>query len=139
MGGKLTGLEDPGPEAPAPLIASSGRGDVPAVFAHLAGQTEGRRYSSLAPRPIWRSPDAALMVHASKRFAGRPAQRLGHGPEQDVVNHDLVLEGDAFDLLGQREDDVEVRHAQAAGGSQKPSSLCEPRRTSSSLPVSCLR
>ena len=36
------------------------------------------------------------------------AQSLGGGVKQDVVNHGLVLVRDRGDLLGQREDDVEV-------------------------------
>ena len=42
------------------------------------------------------------------RVGGDPAQGLGRGMEQDVVDHRLVLEGDDGDLVRHREDDVEV-------------------------------
>ena len=46
---------------------------------------------------------------------GDGAQRLGRGPEQEVVDHRLVLVGDGGDLGGQREDHVEVRDRQQVG------------------------
>jgi hypothetical protein len=39
-----------------------------------------------------------------------PAQGLGRGPEQDIVDQWLVLEGDDGDLVRHGEDDVEVGH-----------------------------
>ena len=42
-------------------------------------------------------------------------QRLGGGPEQDVVDHRLVLESDVGDRCGQGEDDVEIGHRQQLG------------------------
>ena len=42
------------------------------------------------------------------RVGGDPAQRLGRGMEQDVVDCRLVLEGDDRDLVRHGEDDVEV-------------------------------
>jgi len=43
---------------------------------------------------------------------GDAAQCLRRRPEQDVVDHDLVLEGDDGDLVRHGEHDVEVRHVQ---------------------------
>jgi len=39
---------------------------------------------------------------------GNGEHGLRRGPEQEIVNHGLVLVGDNPDLGGQREDDVEV-------------------------------
>ena len=41
--------------------------------------------------------------------------RLGGGPEQQVVDDRLVLEGDVGDLGRQREDDVEIADRQQVG------------------------
>jgi LigD-like primase-polymerase len=46
------------------------------------------------------------------RIGGDGAQCLRRRPEQDVVNHGLVLEGDDLDLRRHREHDVEVRHVE---------------------------
>ena len=61
------------------------------------------------------------------RIGGDGQQRLGGGPEQEVVDHGLVLVGDGGDLGRQREDHVEVRHRQQvrlAGGEPVP--RCRP-------------
>jgi len=56
-----------------------------------------------------------------------PAQRLGHRTEQNVVNHDLVLEGDDLDLPGHREHDVEVGHVEQFRLTVlEPLGACEP-------------
>ena len=41
-------------------------------------------------------------------IGGDPTQRLRCRPEQDVVNHDLILECNGLDLLGHREHHMEV-------------------------------
>ena len=46
------------------------------------------------------------------RIGGDRAQRLRHRPEQDVVDHGLVLERDDGDLVRHREHHVEVRHVE---------------------------
>ncbi len=46
---------------------------------------------------------------------GDAAQRLGGGPEQERVNHRLVLEGDLGHRRRQSEHDVEIRHWQQLG------------------------
>jgi hypothetical protein len=46
---------------------------------------------------------------------GDHLQRLGRGPEQDVVDHGLVLVRDGRDLGRHGEDDVEVLHGQQLG------------------------
>jgi len=43
-------------------------------------------------------------------IGGYLTQRLRGCPEQDVVDHGLVLEGDDLDLLGNREHHMEVAH-----------------------------
>jgi hypothetical protein len=43
-----------------------------------------------------------------RRVAGNGEQRFGGRMEQDVVNRLLVVEGDLGDLLGDRENDVEI-------------------------------
>jgi hypothetical protein len=48
-------------------------------------------------------------------IGGDGAQRLRRSPEQDVVDHRLVLERDGGDLVRQREDHMEVRHGQQLG------------------------
>ena len=48
-------------------------------------------------------------------IGGDREQRLGGGPEQQVVDHRLVLIGDVGDLGRQREDDVEVADRQQIG------------------------
>ena len=45
-------------------------------------------------------------------IGGDRAQRLGRGPEQDRVDHRLVLEGDRRDRRRQREDDMEIGNRQ---------------------------
>ena len=42
------------------------------------------------------------------RIGGDGAERLGGGPEEDAVDHALVLGGDGGDLFRHGEDDVEV-------------------------------
>jgi len=46
------------------------------------------------------------------RIGGNGAQRLRRRPEQDVVNHGLVLKGDDLDLRRNREHDVEIGHVE---------------------------
>ena len=48
-------------------------------------------------------------------IGGDLAQRLRRRPEQDIVDDDLVLEGDDLDLLGYREHDVEVGNVEQFG------------------------
>ena len=48
-------------------------------------------------------------------IGGDGAQRLGRRPEQDGVDHRLVLESDLGERRRQREDDMEVRHRQQLG------------------------
>src|ERR1700675_297401 len=45
-------------------------------------------------------------------IGGDRMQRLRCRPEQDVVNHHLILEREGLDLLGHREHDVEVGHVE---------------------------
>jgi hypothetical protein len=49
------------------------------------------------------------------RIGGDLTQRLRRRPEQDIVDDGLVLESDNFDLLGQREHNVEVGHLEQFG------------------------
>ncbi len=49
------------------------------------------------------------------RVGGDGQHRLRRRPEQQIVDHRLVLEGDVGDLGGQREDDVEVADRQQVG------------------------
>ena len=42
-------------------------------------------------------------------------QGVGSGLEQDAVYHRLVVVGDVGDLLGQREQHVEIRHGKQVG------------------------
>ena len=46
------------------------------------------------------------------RVGGDSAQRLRGRPEQDVVNHRLVLKPDHRDLVGHGEHHVEIRHVE---------------------------
>ena len=46
------------------------------------------------------------------RVGGDGAQRLRRRPEQDVVDHGLVLERDDLDLRRHGEHDVEIRHVE---------------------------
>ena len=48
-------------------------------------------------------------------IGGDGEQRLGRGPEQDGIDHRLVLERDAGDRRRQREDHVEVGNRQQVG------------------------
>jgi hypothetical protein len=48
-------------------------------------------------------------------IGGNRQHRLRRRPEQQVVDHRLVVEGDVGDLGGQREDDVEVADRQQVG------------------------
>ena len=60
----------------------------------------------------------AVMPIRAPRCLGSAAivsMRLGGGPEQEVVDDGLVLEGDVGDLGRQREDDVEVGDRQQFG------------------------
>jgi len=45
-------------------------------------------------------------------IGGDPAQRLGHRPEQDIVDHGLVLERDGGNLVRHGEHDMEVGHVE---------------------------
>jgi hypothetical protein len=49
------------------------------------------------------------------RVGGDGGQRLGGGPEQEVVDRGLVLERDRADRGRQGEDDVVVRNRQKLG------------------------
>jgi len=49
------------------------------------------------------------------RIGGDGAEGDSSGTEQDVVNHAFVLRGNRGDWLGDREDDVEVRHRKQFG------------------------
>jgi hypothetical protein len=53
------------------------------------------------------------------RIGGDGAQRLRGGPEQDVVACRFVLVGNDGDLVGKREDHVEVRRLQKLGLSRR--------------------
>ena len=48
-------------------------------------------------------------------IGGDGLERRGGGPEQDVADHALVLEGDGGDRFGEGEDDVEIGHRQQVG------------------------
>jgi hypothetical protein len=48
-------------------------------------------------------------------IGGDGLERRGGGPEQDVVDHALVLQGDGGDRFGDGEDDVEIGHRQQVG------------------------
>ena len=48
-------------------------------------------------------------------IGGDRRQRLGDGPEQQIVDDGLVLPGDVRDLGGKREDDMEVADRQQVG------------------------
>ena len=49
------------------------------------------------------------------RVGGDPRQGRARGPEQQIVDGGLVLEGDGGDLGGQGEDDVEVADREEVG------------------------
>jgi hypothetical protein len=58
---------------------------------------------------------------------GRDLQQgLGRGPEQDAVNHPLILEGQGSKRLRQREDDMKVLNGQKLSGT--PFKPCRPGR-----------
>lgn len=64
----------------------------------------------LAPRvQHCQEADLGTEMH---RVGGDGAQRLRGRPEQDVVNHRLVLKPDHRDLVGHGEHHVEIRHVE---------------------------
>src|ERR1700688_4947403 len=67
----------------------------------------------LAPR-VQHTYEADLGAQMG-RIGGDGAQRLRGGPEQDVVDYRFVLVGNDGDLVGKREDRVEVRRLQKLG------------------------
>ena len=48
-------------------------------------------------------------------IGGDGERGLGRGPEQQIIDHGLVLVGDVGDRCWQREHDVEERHRQQLG------------------------
>jgi hypothetical protein len=50
-----------------------------------------------------------------RRIGGDGAQRLRRCPEQDIVDHGLVLERDGGDQIRHGEHDVEVGHVEQLG------------------------
>ena len=72
--------------------------DVGMVLNRLAPCVQNGKYTDLGPQVL--------------RVLSDGAQGLRRCPEQDVVDHLLVLQGDACQLMGNREDDVEVLDGQ---------------------------
>ena len=59
------------------------------------------------------------------RVACHFEQRCRAGAEEQVVKQPLVLKHESGELMGQREDDVEVGHGQELGGPRgQPSGAC---------------
>ena len=50
--------------------------------------------------------------------AGKFEQRSGTGAKEQVIKQTLVLQDESGELVGQGEDDVEVRHGQQLGGTR---------------------
>jgi hypothetical protein len=50
--------------------------------------------------------------------AGKFEQRSGTGAEEQIIEQTLVLQDQSGELVGQGEDDVEVRHGQQLGGTR---------------------
>ena len=62
-------------------------------------------------------------------------QRLGRDLEQEIVDHGLVLGGDAGDDRRQREHDMEVRHRQQIGLARRQPVLCRRALALRAVPV----
>jgi hypothetical protein len=73
-----------------------------------------RMVQQVLPPGVQHSQEADLRPQML-RISGDGAQRLRGRPEQDVVDHGLVLEGDGGDRLGHGEHHVEVGHVEQFG------------------------
>ena len=64
------------------------------------------------------SPEESCLRAEVLGIAGSFEQRRGTGAEEQVIEQALVLEDESGELVGQGEDDMEVRHGQQLGGTR---------------------